>query len=74
MAVDVKATGASFEAGAPKTLFHPQILGGQGGGPANAWRYAVSRDGQRFLINTATDEKNSTPVTVTTQWTELLKK
>ena len=74
MSVELKATATTFEASTPKVLFHPPILGGQGGGPTAAWRYDVSRDGQRFLINAATEEKNSTPLTVTTHWTELLKK
>jgi serine/threonine protein kinase/Tol biopolymer transport system component len=74
MSVDVKSTAGTLEASTPKVLFHPPILGGQGGGPTAAWRYDVSRDGQRFLINAATEEKTSTPVTVTTHWTELLKK
>ena len=51
----------TFQAGTPKALLKPQILGGLGGGPQVAWRYAISRDGQRFLINTATEEKNSAP-------------
>ena len=73
MAVDVR-TEPTFQSGIPKALFHPQILGGLGGAPSQSWRYAVSRDGQRFLINSATEEKNSTPVLVTTEWPELLKK
>ena len=73
MAVDVR-TEPTFHSGIPKALFRPQILGGIGGAPTLSWRYAISRDGQRFLINSATEEKNSTPVVVTTQWTESLKK
>jgi serine/threonine protein kinase/dipeptidyl aminopeptidase/acylaminoacyl peptidase len=74
MAAEVHTTTSTFEVGVPKVLFRPQILGGLGGGPSIARRFDVSKDGQRFLINTAGDDKSSTPITVTTQWTELLKK
>ena len=74
MAAEVHVTATTFEVGAPKLLFRPQLLGGLGGGPSTLWRYDTSKDGQRFLINTAGDDKSSTPITVTTQWTELLKK
>ena len=74
MAAEVHVTATTFEVGAPKLLFRPQLLGGLGGGPSTLWRYDISKDGQRFLINTAGDDKSSTPITVTTQWTELLKK
>jgi Tol biopolymer transport system component len=74
MAAEVHATGAAFEVGAPKTLFKPQILGGLGGGAVSAWRYAVSKDGQRFLMNVAMEESAAVPVTVVTNWTAELKK
>jgi eukaryotic-like serine/threonine-protein kinase len=74
MAADVHVTGSSFEVGAPKALFRADILGGEGGGPAIAWRYAVSKDGQRFLINTAAEQAASVPVTVLTNWPAELKK
>ncbi len=74
MAAEVKANGASFEVSAPKTLFRSGILGGNGGGPTIAWRYAVSKDGQRFLINSAPEEVASSPITVETNWTADLKK
>jgi serine/threonine protein kinase/Tol biopolymer transport system component len=71
---EVKANGVSFEVGAPKTLFRTGILGGNGGGPTIAWRYAVSKDGQRFLINAAPEEVASAPITIDTNWTAELKK
>ncbi len=45
MAVDVKTTDSSFEAGKPVPLFDVQL---PSAGPRN--RYAVTRDGQRFLF------------------------
>jgi len=46
MAVDVKLDGASFESGQPRPLFKVSL-------PAQPrrTRYAVTRDGQRFLVN-----------------------
>jgi serine/threonine protein kinase len=73
MAEDVHVTGSSFEVGAPKVLFRTEILGGAGGGPTNAWRYAISKDGQRFLINVTAEETASLPITVVTNWPTELK-
>ena len=74
MSVEVKASGNSFEVGSPKTLFRTGILGGYGGGPTIAWRYAISKDGQRFLINNAPEEIATAPMTIDTNWTAELKK
>jgi hypothetical protein len=49
-------------------------LGGLGGAPTTSWRYAISKDGQRFLINTAPEQTASAPVTVNTNWTAAVKK
>jgi hypothetical protein len=64
MVVPIRAD-RSFEAGSPQSLFQTR-----------AWRftaaqiYAVTRDGQRFLVN-ATSEKSSpaVPLTVVLNWT-----
>ena len=49
MASDIRAIGGSIERGVPHTLFQSFYLNdGHGGGQHNA--YAVSADGQRFLI------------------------
>jgi hypothetical protein len=63
MAVAVKV-GASFEAGAPKELFTSRIQ------EANLMgiNYAVSGDGQRFLINTVNAEVKQDPITVVVNW------
>jgi WD40 repeat protein len=74
MAAEVHTSGSVFEVGVPRTLFHPQILGGAGGGTSVAWRYDISKDGQRFLINSATEKSASIPITVTTNWTSDFKK
>jgi serine/threonine protein kinase len=67
IALDVKP-GTSFEAGAPKTLFETHVLS------LTDFRnhYAVSADGQRFLIN-SNSETTATPVSVVVNWTADLK-
>ena len=57
--------GRSFEAGMPRALFH-----------VNAWRgtnnqvYAVTQDGQRFLVNTTSQLSSGVePLTVVLNWT-----
>ena len=59
MGVEVKTTGASFEAGKPMPLFEVQL---PFAGPRN--RYVVRRDGQRFLFEALT-ESGSKPIRIT---------
>jgi Tol biopolymer transport system component len=74
MAAPVNATGSALEVATPKALFRTEILGGLGGGATNSWRYAVSKDGQRFLINSTMEQSVSAPITIVTNWTAELKK
>ncbi len=67
MAVTVK-TGATFAADAPRTLFQTEL-----NVTALRQSYAVSADGQRFLLNTS-PEAGSPPMTVVLNWPALLKK
>jgi Tol biopolymer transport system component len=73
MAVPVTG-GSTFQLGVPKALFRTTVLGGTGGGPGSSWRYDVSPDGQRFLINTALEEATSSPITLVVNWQTTLKK
>jgi hypothetical protein len=73
MAVSVSTTGGTFQPGVPKALFRAPVLGGSGGGPTTAWRWDISPDGKRFLINTALDEGTGTPVTVLLNWQSAIK-
>jgi serine/threonine protein kinase/Tol biopolymer transport system component len=59
MAADVR-TGPKLEVGAPHALFQTQIL------PLVEARnhYDVTRDGQRFLVNSRLEEDSSLPITV----------
>ena len=78
MAVEVK-TGSNFETGAAKPLFDAHVrgwLGAGGAGPGLSARdnYAVSSDGQRFLLNSLAEGSAPSPLTVVLNWTADLKK
>ncbi len=73
MAVAVTVNGGVFQPGVPKPLFRAAVLGGTGGGPTIAWRWDVSPDGQRFLMNTALDEEAGSPITAVLNWQNSLK-
>lgn len=68
MAVKIKL-GATFETGAPEPLFETRVL------TVTDFRnhYAVSSDGQRFLINSNIEESRTTPINVVVNWTAGLK-
>jgi hypothetical protein len=70
MAVPVNGE-TTFEPGLPKGLFQTRV-------PAltvyDRNLYAVTKDGQRFLINTVVDEAVSSPVTLVLNWTAGLKR
>jgi dipeptidyl aminopeptidase/acylaminoacyl peptidase len=69
MAVAVKSSGATFEAGTPKALFKTRMFRERN---IPAIDYDVTADGQRFLIGTLVGE--ATPVSVILNWTAELKK
>ena len=63
MAAAVNGRGTSFEVGVVKPLFDARPTTG------GRFPYAVTADGQRFLINTATEQAASAPITVVVNWT-----
>ena len=63
MAAEVKASTSGLEFSAPKPLFDTHTTD----------RYAVTADGQRFLISTPIEESVSAPITVILNWTAGLK-
>jgi Tol biopolymer transport system component len=67
-AVDVKTTGAVFAWGAPRALMETRMTGWERIS-AGCCQYAVSRDGERFLISTATTA--ATPITIASNWPTL---
>ena len=56
----------TLEAGSPIPLFTTRV----GGALSFPFRqqYVVSSDGQRFLMNTVTDEEATAPITVILNW------
>jgi len=65
VAVDVK-TGAAIQPGIPKPLFEIRSYG--------QVQYAVTHDGQRFLVPTAVGEAESKPATIVINWTAGIKR
>ena len=81
MAVDIKSSGSTFEAGSPKELFDsPSSFNRHGGirpGAGPYYTYAVSADGQRFLIPhpPSSDAAGLTmPIAVVENWAAGLRK
>ena len=65
--VKVSPDRQSLEIGTPAALFPVRIAGG----PVpvvNNQQYAVSSDGQRFLVNLAVDEGAASPITLILNW------
>ncbi len=69
MAVDVKGD-STFQAGLPRELFDARVSGLTD----VRFHYAVSRDGQRFLVNSLSEGEGTSPITVVLNWTAGLKK
>ena len=68
MAVDIRA-GAAVESGIPRKLFDSVVGSGQGG-----IDYAVTADGQKFIIPTETRASVAEPITAILNWTSVIKK
>jgi Tol biopolymer transport system component len=73
MAVTIKGDTA-LEVGAAVPLFTARMLGGPAVALGLKQQYDVTRDGQRFLLNSLTEEAAPTPITVVLNWTSALKK
>ena len=65
MAVEVKTTATSVEAGKPRELFQSRAVAAFPGFHI----YSVTADGQRFLINTTLESAGPPPITVVMNWT-----
>jgi len=68
MAVEIKR-GAGLEAGVGQELFEFR----SGAAVAGLAPFAVSADGNRFLLNTLVDESGGAPLTIVLNWTATLK-
>ena len=73
MAVGVKGHSTTLEVvSPPKALFATRIKWMEI--QAVAHHYAAAPDGQRFLVNSTTDEARSVPVTIVLNWSAALKR
>jgi len=70
-AVPVTTDGATFSAGTPHALFDVEVPESNQPYPTD---YAVTADGQRFLVNTVVDQPTRSALTVILNWTADLKK
>jgi serine/threonine protein kinase len=66
--VKLSPDGRSLETGIPVPLFPVRIAGGPVPGAAYLQQYAVSSDGQRFLVNLGVDEGAASPITLILNW------
>jgi Tol biopolymer transport system component len=69
--VPVTTDGPTFSAGTPHVLFDVEIPEPN---PPYPTDYAVTADGQRFLVNTVVDQSTRPALTVILNWTAALKK
>jgi Tol biopolymer transport system component len=69
MAVDVDGVGATFKLGVPKPLFPTDVDVYN-----SVNRYAVTADGQRFLVNSSIAGGSIKPIEVMMHWTEEIQK
>jgi hypothetical protein len=65
MAVALSAGRASLEPGVPSALFDTGIVASL---LDRRNQYAVTGDGQRFLVNLSTEDEGSAPITVVMNW------
>lgn len=68
MAASVNSKGANFEVSAVKPLFTTRIA------TQGSYKYDVSPDGQKFLVDAAPEQAMSSPITIVLNWTAGLKK
>ena len=71
MAVPVTIDGDVLSAGAPRALFDVQMPEQT---PPYPTDYAVTTDGQRFLVNTVVEQSTRPALTVILNWTANLQK
>ncbi|MBI2186927.1 MAG: serine/threonine-protein kinase [Acidobacteria bacterium] len=70
--VALGASGEPPQVGMPMPLFKPDITAVARSGIGNGHQYAVTLDGQRFLVITTTDQTGLSPITVLVNWTAQL--
>jgi serine/threonine protein kinase len=71
MAVEIKEDGPNFAAGSPRLLLETRAAAPVFPGASS---YAVTRDGQRFLLITPIEESSPSPITLVLNWTAGVRK
>ena len=78
MAVDIDGRGSNFEVGTPRRLFDGPFLGGMNGVSVGGYvfpDYAVTGDGQRFVMFAGSEETSRpTSVRLVTNWFDELRR
>ena len=69
-AAAITRADTGFETGSPQPLFDTGI---RASFVDRRNQYAVTRDGQRFLVNVSAEDENSAPITVVLNWQARLK-
>jgi Tol biopolymer transport system component len=64
--IQLSSDGKTIDPGAPVSLFSTRIGGALQS--INKQQYAVSNDGQRFLMNTVAEESNTSPIKIILNW------
>jgi hypothetical protein len=65
MVVPVTTDGDAFSAGVPRPLFEVDLPEPSAPYPGD---YAVSADGQRFLVNTIVEQEDQSSLTIVLNW------
>jgi len=63
--IQISSGGQSIEAGTAVALFHSHVFSKSRAGKQ---QYAVSRDGQRFLMNVSLEDATPSPISVLLNW------
>jgi hypothetical protein len=78
VSVPINLTGSKLESSVPRPLFEPGYVDFHFGHTGNWKTYAISADGQRFLIplseSNRTSELANTPITIVLNWPAGLQK
>jgi hypothetical protein len=73
-AVEVSVNGSRIEIGTPRIVADSVTFSAGNFNPNSGKQYAVTRDGQRFLLLLPPAETRTAPITMILNWTASLKK
>ena len=63
--IQISSGGQALEPATPVVLFHSHVFSRSRSGKQ---QYAVSRDGQRFLMNVSLEDATPSPISVLLNW------